>query len=407
MGRLGSGLYTRGGAKEGTVSETPHDESRGPGRVVKSGNHHTVLVAVVAVVALVVGAAVQIAFPPAPRTLIVLSDPAGTSGEAFGDIALYVEYDYLPGSGISDVTGSGSVYELQLPGDPVDLLTKLGSVYGVEGQAGPSQFFDEVWPGYVLGPEDWSGPTLNLTWSGTGPWYYSNPAAYQEPTCREVPPEEGSEDLGGFECENPEPSGPLPSLEEATRMAVELLQKSGLNVTESDITVLANDERGVGLSAIQQLEGADTALEWSVFFGPGPTLASVSGHAATPVSRGEFSTVSPLAAVERLASGQWWGSPAPLYHSGFDSVFTEGLAVEEPYYPEPGEVITLTVESSEEAPLLVWDASGTAWLVPGYIMRHGSEPWNASAVISVEEGVIALPEPTGIDIMPLPEGEQS
>jgi len=57
--------------------------------------------------------------------------------------------------------------------------------------------------------------------------------------------------------------------------------------------------------------------------------------------------------------------------------------------------------------LLVWDASGTAWLVPGYIMRHGSEPWNASAVISVEEGVIALPEPTGIDIMPLPEGEQS
>jgi hypothetical protein len=64
--------------------------------------------------------------------------------------------------------------------------------------------------------------------------------------------------------------------------------------------------------------------------------------------------------------------------------------VEEPYYPEPGEVITLTVESSEEAPLLVWDASGTAWLVPGYIMRHGSEPWNASAVISVEEGVIAV-----------------
>ena len=190
-------------------------------------------------------------------------------------------------------------------------------------------------------------------------------------------------------------------------MAVELLQKSGLDVTESDITVLADDEWGVGLSAIQQLEGADTALEWSVFFGPGPTLASVSGHAATPVSRGEFSTVSPLVAVERLASGQWWGSPAPLYHSGFDSVFTEGLAVEEPYYPEPGEVITLTVESSEEAPLLVWDASGTAWLVPGYIMRHGSEPWNASAVISVEEGVIALPEPTMMDIMPLPEGEQS
>ena len=367
----------------------------------------TVLVASVAVLALILGTLVQVVFPPAPRALIVLGDSGTSSAEAYGDIALYVDYDYVPGAGLSDAEGSGTVYELSLQGDPLDLLTELGSVYGVEGVSGPSQYFDEQWPGYVLGPEDWSGPTLNLTWSGTGPWYYSNPAAYQEPTCREIIPEEGSEDLGGFECENPEPSGPLPSVEEATALAVELLQKSGLDVVESDLTVLANDDWGVGLSAIQELDGADTALEWSVFFAPGPTLASVSGHAATPISRGEFTTVSPLAAVDRLASGQWWGSPAPLYHSGFDSVFADGLLMDEPYYPEPGEVITLTVESSEEAPLLVWDASGTAWLVPGYIMRHGSEPWNASAVISLEDGVIQLPEPTMVDIMPLPEGEQS
>ena len=387
------------------MSVTPHDES---GRLVQAarvGSRHTILVAVVAILALVAGAAVQIVFPPAPRALIVLGDEAGASVEAFGDIALAVDYEYVPGGGISDATGSGLVYQLQLLGDPVDLLTELGSVYGVEGQAGPSQFFDEMWPGYALGPEDWSGPTLNLTWSGTGPWYYSNPAAYQEPSCREVPPEEGSEELGGFECENPEPSGPLPSLAEATRMAVDLLQKSGLDVTESDITVLANDDWGVGLSAVQQLDGVDTAVEWSVFYGPGPTLASVSGHAATPVSRGNFATVSPLAAVDRLASGLWWGSPAPLYYSGFDSVFTQVLPLDD--YPEPGDVITLTVESAEQAPLLVWDASGTAWLVPGYIMRYGSEPWNASAVISLQDGVIELPEPIMMDTMPLPEGEQS
>jgi hypothetical protein len=399
-------LHSRG-AKEGTVSQALHDEPHRLGREAVAETRHTVLVAVVAILSLVVGAAVQIVFPPAPRTLIVLGDGSGTSAETFGDSALVVDYEYIPGSGLSDATGLGAVYQLQLLGDPLDLLTELGSVYGVEGQARPSQFFDEMWPGYALGPEDWSGPTLNLTWSDTGPWYYSNPAAYQEPTCREVPPEEGSEGLGGFECENPEPSGPLPSLDEATRMAVDLLQKSGLDVTESDLTVLANDDWGVGLSAIQQLDGFDTALEWSVFFGPGPTLASVSGHAATPVFRGEFSTVSPLAAVERLASGQWWGSPAPLYHSGFDSIFIDGFVMEEPYYPEPGGVISLTVESSEVAPLLILDASGTAWLVPGYIMRHGSEPWNASAVISLEEGVIQLPKPMMVGIMPLPEGEQS
>jgi len=371
------------------------------------GNRSTVFVAVMGAVALAVGVLFQTAFPPDPRTLIVLGNSGGTSAETWDEMSFAVDYDYIPGPGLSNAEGSGPVYELSLQGNPLDLLTELGSVYGVEGVSGPSQYFDEQWPGYVLGPEDWSGPTLNLTWSGTGPWYYSNPAAYQEPTCREIIPEEGSEDLGGFECENPEPSGPLPSVEEATALAVELLQKSGLDVVESDLTVLANDDWGVGLSAIQELDGADTALEWSVFFAPGPTLASVSGHAATPISRGEFTTVSPLAAVDRLASGQWWGSPAPLYHSGFDSVFADGLLMDEPYYPEPGEVITLTVESSEEAPLLVWDASGTAWLVPGYIMRHGSEPWNASAVISLEDGVIQLPEPTMVDIMPLPEGEQS
>jgi len=382
------------------------DSSSSP-RKETTEDRETVLVASIAVVALILGTLVQVVFPPAPRALIVLGDSGTSSAEAYGDIALYVDYDYVPGAELSDAEGSGRVYELSLQGNPLDLLTELGGVYGVEGVSGPSQYFDEQWPGYVLGPEDWSGPTLNLTWSGTGPWYYSNPAAYQEPTCREIIPEEGSEDLGGFECENPEPSGPLPSVEEARVMAVELLQKSGLDVVESDLTVLANDDWGVGLSAIQKLDGVDTALEWSVFFAPGPTLASVSGHAALLISRGEFTTVSPLAAVDRLASGQWWGSPAPLYHSGFDTVFADGLPMDEPYYPEPGEVITLTVESSEEAPLLVWDASGTAWLVPGYIMRHGSEPWNASAVISLEDGVIQLPEPTMVDIMPLPEGEQS
>jgi hypothetical protein len=389
-----------------SLEPSTSDSSSSP-RKETTEDRETGIVASVAVLALVLGTLVQVVFPPAPRTLIVLADSGAVSAESFGDISLAVDYNYVPGPGLSDAEGSGRVYELSLQGNPLDLLTELGGVYGVEGVSGPSQYFDEQWPGYVLGPEDWSGPTLNLTWSGTGPWYYSNPAAYQEPTCREIIPEEGSKDPGGFECENPEPSGPLPGVEEARAMAVELLQKSGLDVEESDLTVLANDDWGVGLSAIQKLDGVDTALEWSVFFAPGPTLASVSGHAALPISRGEFTTVSPLAAVDRLASGQWWGSPAPLYHSGFETVFADGLPMDEPYYPEPGEVITLTVESSEEAPLLVWDASGTAWLVPGYIMRHGSEPWNASAVISLEDGVIQLPEPSMVDIMPLTEGEQS
>ena len=385
--------------------ETAHALARRVSGKLATGGRETWLVSVAAILALLAGALVHVVFPPEPGPLIVLAESAAMQVESSDESALYVEYEYLAGEGISAVEGSGKVYQLELRGDPLELLESLGNVFEVEGDPTPSQFFDEMWPGYVLGPEDWSGPTLNLTWSGTGPWYYSNPAAYQEPVCREVPPEESSEELGGFECENPEPKGPLPSLTEATSLAADLFKRSGLDVRESDITVLANDEWGVGLSAIVQVDGADTALEWSVFFGPGPTLASVSGHAASPVSRGEFTTVSPLVAVERLASGQWWGSPAPLYHSGFDTLIADEPLQEN--YPEPGDLITLTVDSADEAPLLVWDARGTAWLVPGYIMRHGSEPWNASAVISLQDGVIELPEPMMVGIMPLPEGEQS
>ena len=100
-------------------------------------------------------------------------------------------------------------------------------------------------------------------------------------------------------------------------------------------------------------------------------------------------------------------SPEPLYHTGVNRVFEDGLPRDGAYFPEPGEVGALTVESWEEGALVGWEACGAAWLVPGYIMRHGREPWNASAVISLEDGVIQLPEPTMVDIMPLPEGEQS
>lgn len=368
-------------------------------------DRETTVVAILAVFALLLGVAVQVVFPPAPRALIVMGDANGFAAEATGESGLMVEYEYVAGPGLSGDAGSGTVYELQLLGDPLDLLATLGDAFEVEGEPTPSQYFDEMWPGYVLGPEDWSGPTLNVTWSGTGPWYYSNPAAYQQSVCREIPAEEGSKEEPGFECKNPEPLGPVPSVDEATAMAQELLAASGFDVEASALTVLANDDWGVGLSAIQRVDGLDTALEWSVFFGPGPTLASVSGHAATPVSRGTFSTVSPLSALERLDSGQWWGSPAPLYHSGFDTVFEDGMMLDEPVFPEPGETVTVRVDSAELAPLLVWDASGTAWIVPGYVMRHGPEPWNASAVISLEEGVIVLPEPMMAEIMPLTKGE--
>lgn len=358
------------------------------------------IVLVVGVIAAGVG--VQAIFPPSPVALFTMSSSTSMSAESTSEIGALYEYSYVPAEDLSDEPGSGVIYALELRGDPLDLLVSLGELFDVAGQPGQSQYFDEIWPGYVMGPEDWSGPSLNLTWSGTGPWYYSNPAAYDDPVCSEIPAEEGSEEPGLFECESPEPRGPLPSVDEAKALAVGIFRSSGLDVDVSSIQVLADDEWGVGVSALYKVDGVDTALEWSAFWAPGPVLASVSGHAATAVSRGSFATISPLQAVGRLDSGQWWGSPPPAYHSSFDEIFHDEASTSEPI-PEPGSLIEIRVESSEVALLLVWDAEFRAWIVPGYVLKHGPEPWNASAVISVEEGVIELPDPSDYGIMPLPE----
>jgi hypothetical protein len=71
----------------------------------------------------------------------------------------------------------------------------------------------------------------------------------------------------------------------------------------------------------------------------------------------------------------------------------------EPAPIEP-EVITLTVVSAEAALLSIWDSAGDVWLVPGFILVNDQGWW--SSIISLIEGVIALPEPSTMDIMPLP-----
>jgi hypothetical protein len=76
----------------------------------------------------------------------------------------------------------------------------------------------------------------------------------------------------------------------------------------------------------------------------------------------------------------------------------------EPAPIEP-EVITVTVVSAEAALLSIWDSAGDVWLVPGFILVNDQGWW--SSIISLIEGVIALPEPSTIDIMPLPADDSS
>lgn len=63
------------------------------------------------------------------------------------------------------------------------------------------------------------------------------------------------------------------------------------------------------------------------------------------------------------------------------------------------EVITVTLEEAEATLLLMWDSEGNAWLVPGYAYPQPEGWWNS--VVSLVEGVIALPEPIEVDKLPV------
>ncbi len=80
------------------------------------------------------------------------------------------------------------------------------------------------------------------------------------------------------------------------------------------------------------------------------------------------------------------------------------------FEPEPmptPETVTVTLEHAESTLLMLWDVDGNAWLVPGYAFENPDGSfW--TTIVSLVEGVIALPEPMQIEPMPAvdtPEGD--
>src|SRR5690606_6615763 len=90
--------------------------------------------------------------------------------------------------------------------------------------------------------------------------------------------------------------------------------------------------------------------------------------------------------------------PAPANPDGEPTILPEPEQL-----PEP-ETVTVTLENAEATLLLVWDVDGNAWLVPGYAYEQPEQGFWIS-VISLVEGVIQLPEPTTVEILPAEEAQ--
>ncbi len=69
--------------------------------------------------------------------------------------------------------------------------------------------------------------------------------------------------------------------------------------------------------------------------------------------------------------------------------------------PEKPKVVVVKIDTATPTLLMMWDADGNAWLVPGLAMRHPDGWWNT--IVSLNDGVIELPKP--IEIAPADPGE--
>ena len=432
------------------------------GRVTRAASLSVSAVAAVAVGALVV------ANPFAPQPLFTAAgtgtasalSAASESADADLRIAQWIDYEYLPGDGLSTSGGRGSVYALQRTGSPESVLGEVSARYGVEGTAERTEYFDEQYPSYVVGPEDGSAPSVTISWVGTANWWFSNPGGYPQATRDD-------------ETEFVEPQledSLAPGEAEARSLAQEAFAATGLEVAPGDITVTVDPYQTMA-SAYLTVDGVATALDWGIAWSAHTgELVWAYGHAIEVVERGTFDTVSAVAAVDRVSDWRWFGAAGPDYQGGYSILAAEsGVARDaiagdpdapvsssegsepgepgagepvpaEPTEPgegepipvepdggagggagapdeepapeptEPGEgepiptepeplpeplpepeTVTVTVENAEATLLLLWDAEGNAWLVPGYAMQQPEGWWNA--VVSLVEGVIALPEP--------------
>jgi hypothetical protein len=336
-------------------------------------------------------------------------------------------FEFLAGADLSDESGSGEVYKLVRQSSPEEVLNKVAAVFGVEGSIKKYPDFAEANPGYFFGQSDdpWGydgkNPVISLWWSGTASWNYSNPIAYPQSSCEET-------DAGG-NCTRWTDFQPTPELlpteAEALSKALEVFNATGLQVTAQDIRI-DSSEWGVNASASMTVDGQPTNLEWYLGWSSTGVLSYAGGHSVAAESMGSFDTISARAAVDRLADWRWSGSPSGIYYQRFqpraisdpapfvktddvrsESAPSEGSegdsSVSDEPMPEPQqepETLTLTILEAEKALLSVWDASGEVWLVPGWILIN-DQGW-FGAVISVVEGVIALPKETDFGIMPLP-----
>ena len=323
-------------------------------------------------------------------------------------------YNFVAGEALSDESGTGSVYQLVLTGDAESVLLKVSKALGVPGQIERPEYSTDEYPMLVVGAQDGMAKSAAISWSGTGNWWFNDPAAYPIPDCLEFSTaEDGTKYC--IQYQNPKLES-QPTKTQIIAEAIRVFSATGLLVRASEVVTNSN-EWGSSAYASLQIDGQDSPIEWSLGWSTNGTLAYASGHSVKLVKKGEFKTISARDSVKRISDWRYSGSIAQALWSKYQPInmdLTPQLAVE-PYIesspdsstdsspdsstdsspsplplPSPS-IVNVTINRAVSALVMIWDQGGNAWIVPGTILI-GDQGW-LTPVFTLEDGVIALPAP--------------
>jgi hypothetical protein len=324
-------------------------------------------------------------------------------------------YNHIAGE-LSADPGRGKVYQAEMVGDPEEILRTLAQVFGLSGEPKLDDWASPEFPSYSIQGEN---QALGIYFSGTASWYFSS---WSQPDygCPAVESTESSSGDGSEKAEEPQYCEPkptpelIPAEQAMIAQALEIYGAIGITLDTSKARIY-RDDWGASISFPNMQNGIETGQDYYLGWGMDGKVSYGGGSSFRLVERGDFDTISALDAVARISDGRWFGgAPSSYYQTAVASSDAavlptnrdsmngdEGFVTEEQTDMEP-EVIDLIVNRSEVATLTVYDAKGNLWFVPGYILFN-EQGWFDS-IISLEEGVIALPEPVNFEIMPyLPE----
>jgi hypothetical protein len=314
-------------------------------------------------------------------------------------------YIYVAGPDLSSEQSRGGVYQLALTGSAKSVLSQAAKALGLSGEVFEPEYSTAEFPTFQIGANDGTTQSVAVTWVGTGNWWYNNPAAYPAPVCDDyVKAEDGSEYCNRYQEQKPTPEL-QPTKAEMISQAMKIFSATGLKVSATDISTSSN-EWGSSAFASLQIDGQDSPIEWSLYWAANGTLASASGHSVSLVDKGDFKTISAKDAVARISDWRYSGSISQSLWAKYQTnVQTPAIDYDspmvregEPTEPEPTPtVVTVTVNKSVAAPMMIWDLSGNAWIVPGYLLI-GDQGW-LTPVFALEDGVVTLPAPA--EIMPM------